>query len=225
MGTFILINDVSTEAEDGGLLVGSADPIASRKGNAEADIISTYFFSKIEEVDIVFSSDADRVRKLVHKLRISSKDNSLTSLSVRRLEALRERNFGILNGTHIPLESDLFSQTRIKAERGESIFECRVRMMKIISDLANKYPSKILLAVSHPFSCQIAFNAILQRDHTLLTKFWQEKGSFAAFQFSMGDHGGVRWELKSANNAFSNISYTQDEIYSRLLGRARSLPR
>lgn len=224
MGNLILLNDVSTELDEAQLLVGDADPPHSVAGKQQADVISAYFHEKVVDVDLIFSSDAQRIKKLVHRIRADSKDQSLTKLTPRRFEALRERNFGVLNRTPCSLKSDIFQQTRIKPEKGESVFECRVRMIKFISNIVEKYRDKVILLVSHPFACQIAFNAILQRDHTFVTDFWIQKGSFVVFKFEFGKYG-VRWNLDHAYNALSNISYTQDEIYSGVLGKEGTLPR
>lgn len=223
MGRLILLNDVSTDLDEAQLLVGDSDPPANKQGKKEADVISAFFNDKIKNVDLIFSSDAQRLKKLVHNIRAESRDQSLTSLTPRRVEALRERSFGVLNRTPFRTESDLFHHTRIKSENGESVFECRVRIVKYIQGMAEKAGDKTMLFVSHPFTCQIAFNAILQKDHTLLTEFWMEKGSFVVFKFESGKYG-IRWELENAYNAIVDSTYTQDEIYSRILGKKGALP-
>ena len=224
MGKLVLLNDVSTELDEVKLLVGDTDPPHSATGKQQADVIAPFFHEKIPNIDLIFSSDAQRLKKLVHRIRVDSKDQILTHLTPRRFKALRERNFGVLNRTPCCLDSDIFQHTRIKPEKGESVFECRVRMMKFISNLVEKYQDKVILLVSHPFVCQIAFNAILQRDHTFITEFWINKGSFVVFGFEFGKYG-VRWNLDNAYNAISDISYTQDEIYSGVLGKEGALPR
>ncbi len=223
MGTLILLNDVSTECDEAALLVGDADPSASMEGQDQCDIISSYFLENCPKIDFVYSSEALRLRKLVHQIRHNSKDSRISSLMPRRLEGFRERSFGVLNRTPLSLDSDVFSHTRIKPEKGESVFECRVRIMGCISMLIKKYPTKSVLIISHPFICQIAFNAMLQRDHTLLTHFWQEKGSFVMLDFEYGKYG-VKWSFTNGYNAIADRSYTQDEIYSQLLGKERAFP-
>ncbi len=224
MQNLILLNDVSTELDEAYLLVGDADPPCSVTGKQQANVIAPFFHEKVPSVDLIFSSDAQRLKKLVHRIRVDSKDQSLTHLTPRRFEALRERSFGVLNRTPCFLDSDIFQHTRIKPEKGESVFECRVRLMKFISNTVEKSQDKVVLLVSHPFACQIAFNAILQRDHTFVTDFWTRKGSFTVFGFEFGKYG-VRWKLDHAYNALSDTSYTQDEIYSGVLGKKGTLPR
>jgi len=221
MGTLILLNDVSTAGDDAKLLVGDTDPAASMEGQDQADLISSYFIDHCTHIDLVYCSDALRLRKLVHNIRVHSKDSRISSLMPRRLEGLRERSFGVLNRSPLSLESDIFSHTRIKSEKGESVFECRARIMKWISSILEKNPSKKIVIVSHPFACQIAFNAMLQKDHTLLTRFWQEKGSFVFLDFEVSLYG-VKWGFTGGYNALADRTYTQDEIYSQLLGKTRT---
>lgn len=224
MARLILLNDVSTEVDEVDLLVGDADPPDSVIGKQQASLIATFFHEKIPgDIDFIFSSDAQRIRKLVHKIRADSKDQYLTSMTLRRLEALRERSFGVLNRTPFSFKGDIFRHTRIKPEKGESVFECRVRIMKCILGIVEKCRDKTVLLVSHPFVCQISFNAILQRDHTLITDFWTRKGSFVVFSFEFGKYG-VKWKLENAYNAIADSSYTQDEIYSGILGKEGALP-
>ena len=142
MGKLILLNDVSTETDEANLLVGDSDPPDSVMGKQQADIISTFFHEKIHDVDLILSSDAQRIKKLVHKIRADSKDQNLTRLTPRRLEALRERSFGVLNRTPCSFDNDIFRHTRIKPEKGESVFECRVRIMKYIVDVVEKCQGK-----------------------------------------------------------------------------------
>ncbi len=222
MGYLILMNDVCTDLEESNLLIGGSDPPANSRGQAQADQICSYFYDKIENVDLVFSSDATSIRKLVHKLRTQSKDQHLTSLKIRRTTALRERNFGVLTGCPMPLSSDLFSHTRIMAEDGESIFQCRTRIMKYVNGICQQFPEKTLLCVSHSFACQIAMNAILQKDHTFLTDFWQKKGSFIQLYFELSRYG-IKWDFRCGHNTFSDTSYTQKQIYRALLGKQGAL--
>jgi len=223
MGEIILLNDVSTDFDEAGLMTGDSDPPANALGQQQADIVSSYFNDKVAKVDLVFSSDATSLLKLVHKIRVNSKDRYLTSIENRRLTALGERNFGVLNGTPYPLSGELFSHTRLMPEKGESIQQCRIRAIQSISHMCETYSDKTLLLVSHPFICQIVMNAVLQREHTILTEFWNLKGSFVILKFNY-EMLGIRWEFSRGYNSISDTSYTQDEIYSRLLGKEGPLP-
>lgn len=218
MSKLILLNDVHTELDDSGLITGTADPPASHLGNQQADTIASFLYSKVKTIDFLYNSDAKRILKLVHKLRGNSRDNHLASLDIRALLALRERNFGLLNRSPIAWTSDVFCHSRILAEEGESILQCRTRLTQCISRLCEKHKDKRIVIVSHPFSCQIAFNSLLHKGHTLNTEFWQTKGSFAIFNYTHGKYG-IKWELESAFNSLADTSYSTEEIYSRLLGK------
>ena len=221
MGTLILLNDVSTEADENGLLLGSANPIASKLGNEQAKKIVDYFYTKISEVDLLAISDADRLMKLVHGLRAKSKDQILTKSNPIRFTWLRERNFGVLNYTQQSYNSDLFSNTRIAADDGESICQCRIRAINGIQEFCKNNLYKRIVMVSHSLVCQIIFNSILQKDHVVLTDFWLNKGSFVVFDFTEGKYG-IKWKFINAYNALEDRSYTEKEIYSRLFGIKRS---
>lgn len=220
MSQLIFMNDVSTDLEEEGLMPGSDNPAASELGNRQADEIVTYFYTKVEHIDILFSSDATRVLKLVHKLRLQSKDNRLVTNDVRKLKGLRERNLGVLNRSLIPWTSDLFCHSRILAEGGESILQCRARVMKCVISTCKECDDKRILFVSHPLLCQVAMNAILNKGHTLHTEFWQRKGSFMIFDFTKGKYG-IKWEFQSAFNSFEDSAYSTGDIYHRLLSKER----
>jgi len=219
MSKLILMNDVSTELEESNLMPGDDDVPASELGNKQVDQIVPYFYSKINRVDILFSSDAKRILKLVHKLRLQSKDNRISSNDTRKFKGLRERSLGVLNRSLIPMTSDVFCHSRILAEDGESILQCRARVMNCLGGICKEHSTKRILIVSHPLLCQIATNAILHKGHTLYTEFWNKKGSFIVFDFNQGKYG-LKWEFHSAFNAIDDSSYSTEDIYNKLLSKA-----
>lgn len=221
MGTLTLLNDITTDLEINNLLVGDLDQVPNKDALRLCDKIAENIANNAPKIDVIYSSDASRIKTLVHKIRVKSKDQALTKLDNRTLEALRERSFGVLNGTALSLASDVFSFSRIKPDSGESVFECRVRAMKCINEICKKYAEKNILIVSHPFLCQIVFNAFLQKDHTYLTEFWMDKGTFSILKFKVVENG-IQWEFISGYNAISDTAYTQDKIYSRLVGKERA---
>jgi len=212
---------VSTDWDEAGLLIGNSDPSANIEGQDQADIISEYFLQHYSNIEFIYSSDATRLKKITHKIRVKSKDNKISSLTPRVFKDFRERNFGVLNRTSLSMESDVFSLSRIKPEGGESVFECRVRLMKIVLELLQQHKDRSILVISHPFACQIVLNVILQKDHTLLTSFWQNKGSFVALDYEYGKYE-IKWNFKNGYNAIFNKTYNQNEIYSDLLGKKRA---
>ncbi len=221
MSQLLFMNDVSTELEEANLMPGDDDPPASALGNKQADEIVPYFYTKVKRIDVLFSSDATRILKLVHKLRLQSKDNRIASNDIRKLKGLRERSLGVLNRSLIPWNSDIFCHSRVLAEEGESILQCRSRLMKCITSICYGHMDKRILLVSHPLLCQIAMNAILHKGHTLHTEFWQKKGSFIIFDFSRGRYG-IKWGFHAAFNTFEDSAYSTEDIYHRLLSEART---
>ena len=216
MGKLILLNDVSTEVDEVGFLVGDSNPPASTLGQKQSEAISSFIYEKTD-INVIVCSDADRIQNLIHKIRMKSKDQRLTKVDARRLQALRERSFGVLNGTQYPLDSAIFQHSRILPENGESVMQCRSRLMTCIGEIAKKSLGHTVLVASHPFACQLICNVVLKKGHTLVTKFWQQKGSFIVLNFEAGKFG-IKWSFQSAYNSFVDQPYTQDEVYSELLG-------
>jgi len=217
MGQLILLNDISTEVDEAGFIVGDSDPVDSVLGKSQSETISSFIYTKTN-IDVIVCSDAARINTLVHKIRMKSKNQCLTKFDIKRLQSLRERSFGVLNRTQYPLNSSVFQHSRILAEGGESIMQCRSRLMKSVIEIAKQNLGRTVLIVSHPFACQIICNVTLKKGHTLLSKFWQNKGSFMILNFESGEFG-IKWSFQSAYNSFVNQPYTQDEIYSELLGK------
>ncbi len=221
MGTLVLLNDVSTEINEAGFLVGDSNPAISVLGKQQAETISSFLLDKVD-IDVVARSDSSILHVLVHKIRLKSKGQHLTKADPKKLQGLRERNFGVLNNTQYPLTSAVFQHSRILPEKGESVMQCRSRLMVCLNGICNKNMGRTVLVVSHPFACQIITNVILQKGHTILTDFWQQKGSFIVFQFELGQFG-IKWSFQSAYNSFVDQPYTQDQIYSKLLGKEGAL--
>ena len=218
MGKLILLNDVSTDLDDAVLLASDITVSANRTGNLQSDIIANYVLEKVPVIDYIYHSDAIRIRKLIHKIRADYK-GKLGKSSTQVF--LRERNFGVLDRSPINFESDMFSHSRIKAENGESVSECRIRIIRVITEIISyQNYDKVILVVSHPFVCQIAFNALLQKPHTTLTQFWQEKGSFVILDYKKAY--GLKWEFISGHNAISDLSYIEKQIDSQILGNKRT---
>ncbi len=208
MNRLILLNDVSTEMGESGFIVGSKDVAPSALGVEQSIQIAKYAAQKIGKVDMIAASDALRLGKLLHRLRIDCEN--LSKRQILYSKSLRERDFGVLTGSTFFQDSDLFKHSRICAENGESVRQCRERSVNYVTSLCNKNIS--LLVVSHPFVCQIMSNVFLGNIHTFLTEFWFKKGSFAIFKFKSGDYG-IKWEFLNAFNALEEKDFSLDEIY------------
>lgn len=199
-----LLNDVECEMDVADLVVGNSDDPATPQGEKQAITIATNLHRHLGQVDALAASKAIRVAKLVHNIRMKSKDAYLTKIKVRYLDALAERSFGVLNGSRINIESDLFKHSRITAEDGESIAMVRKRMVDTIDAL--RQGGKSVLIVSHPFACQIAFNALLGESHILLSNFWFKKGSLGILTRTAG------WKFGDAVNLLELKKYSLEQI-------------
>ena len=210
----ILLNDVGSDFDQDGLIPAMDTPI-SKEGEEQAGKIAEYVAKEVKEIDSIAASDMERINKLVHQMRVRIKSSNNQLASVKRTESLRERNFGVLAGTTYSLESDLFNHTRICAEGGESVAQARDRAVNFV----NSYCARNLryIIVSHPFLCQIVSNVFLSKNHTTLTSFWFQKGSFIVFSSTKGNYGLTR-KFDSAYNAVLDRRYSLEEIYSGLLG-------
>ena len=209
MGRLILTNDVLTEIDEAQLITGRLDPSPNKEGEVQSVKLATYVIEKCGAIDYIASSLAKRVKKFTHHLCL----NNIAKKSVlpSRNNVLSERDFGVLNGTRYSLNSDLFTHTRICAQGGESISECRDRMFGFVVAICQKHDN--ILIASHPFACQILTNKILNHDHTLLTEFWFQKASFIVLRFDKN----TGWKFKDGYHAISEKKYSEEEIYSRIL--------
>lgn len=204
-----LLNDVHCEMDASNLVVGDSDSPSSELGNEQASKIGSNIGSHLHHIDEIVASKASRLSKLIHTIRVKSKDGYLTKAKVRYLDSLKERSFGVLNGSRINIHSELFGHTRIMAEDGESIYMVRRRMMEVIDSL--KCDSRNVLMVSHPFSCQILFNALMGVSHVMLTSFWFKKGALAVIDRKSG------WKLVKAVNVLDESDFSLEKICSNLV--------
>ncbi len=216
MGSLVLMNDVETDAHAASLI---ADPGASltKIGAEQCVLLSKYFYTKeTKKVESIACSDTSYLRKVVHHIRSKSPHKETLRASPLYTDALKERDFGVLRGSRHPLDSSLFSHTRICAEKGESIAQCRRRLMKFVTSFCMKNPKTTILAISHSFACQIISNVILNKPHTTLSSFWMDKCSFAKFNYKTDGSVIHRWKFTHAYNVLSDRAYSEKELYRRL---------
>ena len=213
MGIVVLVNDVKTDLDDHGLIVGNSDPAPNKDGKEQAVKIASYIYEKVPYLNVMLASQSERVAKLLHHVRTKSK--FLLSLPIKYSDALQERDFGVLTGSKYDLNSDIFHHSRITAEDGESVSQCRDRAMLFLESAVTQNARH--LVVSHPFLCQIVTNSVLRKSHTTLTSFWLSKGSFVVFDIVSGRYG-LKWVFQDAFNGLLDRQYTSEEIYSDILG-------
>jgi len=209
VGRLILINDVNTETEENGLIVGNSLTKASVQGEKQAVKIAKFLSDRMGRVTSIASTDALRVSRLVHQ--IQARCNIMSKVLYHH--NLQERNFGVLTGTRFSINSDIFTHTRICAENGETIRQCQDRALSIIKKICNNDGAHVL-TISHPFLCQIITNSLYGQSLTLLTDFWFKKGSVIENKFHPGNFG-LEWKRDQikAYNLLEQKDYTFDEIY------------
>lgn len=210
MGIFILLNDVHTHLDKEGLLYDNAgfDELGKRQSISIADYIN----KNINVPDEIICSDAANLQLLIHKIRMGSSNKLLTENRVHQHKSLKERSFGVLTATKIPLDNDIFTHSRILPEHGESVSQCRERLLNYIKDYCSHRLDKTILCISHTFSCQILSNVLLQKSHCLLSKFWQNKGSGIVLSFEQGTYG-IRWKYVKGFNGVDCREYSEEEIH------------
>ncbi len=214
MGYIVLINDVQTDMDGSGLIVGDSQAEADATGLEQSVEVATGIQEYIRNAQMMYASDAPRIMRLLHHIRSKSERAKLASIRTHFVHSLRERNFGVLTGSTYTLQSDLFRKTRICAEEGESIAQCRKRLMKFVN-LACSSGGRLIM-VSHPFACQIIMNCMLGKDHTTLTSFWFKKGSMFKVSYKSTKHG-LSWSPQKTYNALEDKVYKIDDIYGDLL--------
>jgi len=174
----ILLNDVESRY-DKGVLVGSKDDPITDEGIRQSSVISQYIAKRYPRPKNVVFSDAARLKQIVHHLRLD-----LRGTSFRSMNSLRERDFGVLTGTIPRHESEIFTQTRICPEDGESISQCRSRAMGVIHHYDANFSSDVNILISHPYLCQIITNAMENKEITILEDAWFKKGNMVVFETS-----------------------------------------
>lgn len=216
MGVAILVNDLPSELFDSGFFIGHLDPDPTTDGKSHATKVAKLIHQKVEHLTEITASDAKRVARTVHQIRVHSPSRMLLDKRVKYTPCLRERSFGVLDGTlMLSVGSDLFRHSRVTGEDGESVSQCRDRVMGYIDSCV--HPRWRGVIVSHPFVCQIASNVILGKSHTMLTSFWLSPGSFVVFDLKEGHHK-TQWGFNRGYNAILGREYTEEQVYSDVLG-------
>lgn len=222
MGHLVLMNDVETEAHAAGLIAYNTHATLTKTGSGQCVKVAEYLHKRVKHIDVICCTNADHLKKLVHHIRSKSPNKNILKKSPVYTESLNERNFGVLSGSRFSLDSDLFNHTRICAEKGESVAQCRRRVMKFISGICAKYPKGTILAVSHSFTCQIVSNVLLNKNHTVLSEFWMKKCSLAKYNYKTDGATISRWRFVNACNAIDDREYSEKELYNRLFEKQGS---
>ncbi len=205
----ILINDVETEQDSKGWLVGGRDAPASTQGLKDSVVIAQHVISHCNNIDCVLSSDLARVSRILHHLRVNTKQRVLVKVT----DALRERDLGVYNGTNVKMcggfQSALFQRSRILAENGESVSQCCSRITRVIKDYLDRMEGNII-ALSHSLACDIAFNSLLGRSITDVHPFWLRKGSYVVLSTRKDSYPWLVFE--EGFNALEDRQYSMQDI-------------
>lgn len=213
----ILINDVETEQDKMGLIVGGRDVPATHDGLRDSINIAKHVIRCAEDVGCILSSDMARVSRVLHHLRVNVKYGTPCKISDR----LRERDMGIFNCNNMQIvggfQSDIFQHSRVCAEAGETVSQCSERVCGFIKEQVYKYEGTMIV-LSHPLAANIAFNSFLRRSITDIHPFWLKKGSCAVlttenalspwFVFDTASNvlDGKQYSLKDIEDEFDQIS-------------------
>lgn len=189
MKKLVIINDVETELELGGLTIGNTDAVPTEQALKDSVVIAKEVCKEAGTIQHIASSDASRVSRILHFIRLGHID-----AKVKILTSLRERSFGVLSNSIISKESEIFTHGRICAEEGESISQCRDRILRVTRHYDATFSKTSLLIISHPYICQILMNVLLNKPITDLSEFWLSKGSFMILD------GEPVWKFRFAKN-------------------------
>lgn len=216
MGSILILNDIETDLNEAGL-IGNSNTDLSRLGHEQCLLVAENLHKVVPKIHAISCSTTMYLKKLVHHIRSKSKDGCLLNCNVQYTDSLKERDFGVLSGSRHSLTSSLFSHTRICPERGESVAQCRKRVVSCTIKTCSSKLKDCTLVLSHPFSCQILSNVLLNKDHTLLTTFWQRKGALMRLKFrGPKPHG---WRMEYAWNLLDDKRYTEEEVYRGLFAQ------
>lgn len=188
MSKIILASDVGHVLSDDDLVFTSPD-ISSNKDYSISKAMIDQLYEYTQKIDFVLCSDAQYVSPILHCFQVKYKANN--SL-IKKTSALRERNFGVLEGHPKNTAPDLFNMTRILAEGGESIDQCLNRGYNCIKLFLNKHYRTVIF--THPLMCQYLSNFMLLKDLTYNDGFWQTKGAMAEFMYEKNNNG-YKWSL------------------------------
>jgi len=209
VNSLIIMNDVETELDQAGLLTGSRDIPVTQQGMRDSVTFARHVLSNVKNIGQILSSDAARVSRILHYLRLESG----RPMKVRETDVLRERDFGVLTGTSLKLlrgfQSDLFQHTRICAENGESVSQCSARVVPLVKEVVSSRDDNVVM-LSHPMLCNITFNSLLGRKLTDVYPFWLKKGSYAVL--SRGDDLSPWFVFETAFNVIEDKEYSVDNI-------------
>ncbi len=151
MTTFYLARHGETEHNVNHIVQGHLDSPLTEKGEEQAKLLGEEF--KNIDFDLIFSSDLLRAKRTAEIVRLEKE------LAVETTEALRERNWGQLEGQNssafdkydpvFNALSDEMKKTYKPVDQYETDEEVTARILTFLRETAITYPGKKILVVSH----------------------------------------------------------------------------
>lgn len=205
MARLTLINDVYHLFSDQSLLGILPNAKPTEKSERQCSDILRYL-ATVEQYDIFLYSTAEIFVSLSHSIRTTC----LKTLNkVFKSSYCDERSFGVMTGATLDLSSDVFRNERICCEKGESVRQCKERIMGYLSSFLAT--NKDIVCLSHPHVCQIMANFLLNRAITTHSAFWHKKGSVLTVDYYFSSRG-IAYNFRDAFNCIENKIYTADLI-------------
>ena len=214
MSYIILLNDVDNVFNTEGLLSGNLDCVLTDNGMKQIDsIVNVLDRNYSQQLTHIVTSNNSRIVKMLHHIQIASKFIHSSNTKLWQTNAIRERDFGYREGGSYSLKEDMFRVKKIGADSGETIIECKNRLVTHLKKniLLQESPINCLL-MSHRFSCQILSNALLKKKYPILTDFWINNVSLMVF-----DIINRKFVFREAYNCSKDKQQTLDEIYTGIL--------
>lgn len=204
----VLLNDVETELSRQGLTAGDLESTLTSDGESQCERIAKSIVETFRAFDFLLCSSSKHINKLMH--RVLSYQKSLNSSRIKISSSLKERNFGVLNGSKLDLQSDLFTHTRICAENGESVNQCTQRAINFLKPYLDKKLSGVMV-ISHSFMCQYISNFLLQQKANKMLNFWSKKGACLELKYQIGQYNLV-WDFNKAYNFVEKTEFSLQDI-------------
>ena len=240
MTKIYLIRHAEAEGNLYRIVQGHFDSYITGRGRKQIDALAERF--KDVRLDALYSSD---LRRTVATAGAITKYHELPMQLEPRL---REINLGICEGMSFgdmrkydPVQMDYFNNDpgKWRAEGAETFAECTVRMMSVVTEIAEKNAGKIVAVVSHGMAIRSLLACIMgvrsedipslpHGDNTAVSRLTYENGRFSVDYYNDNSHLPPElstfarqswWRKESGGADPGNLSYepldpnTEGELY------------
>ncbi len=160
---FVVVRHGQTEANISGVLQGQLDTPLDATGIAQAEAIAERL--KNDSFDMVFSSDLGRTMntaEIILKYHPELTIHPVTQLREWNLGDLQSKPYSLLKIQYPEIMAAFkTSPDDLVVPNGESLAEFQKRVSDFMNELANEYPGKRLLLVSHGGATQRMFRHVV----------------------------------------------------------------